>query len=95
MQRRVVAHVRVPTLPVERPLQLPHGVRDGPVEDVDDPTPLPADVHHGRVHGAYAYRALVRRLPAPAGVERGPVEDDLPAVDFFHVGPELPEVRVF
>src|SRR3712207_5199910 len=89
VQRRVVPHVGESPLPLQRAPQIPHGIRDGLVHDVDYFSTLSPHVHDHGVDGADAERSLVRRLAPAAGIEGGPVEYHLPAFQLYYAGFEL------
>src|SRR3712207_5076907 len=93
-----MAHVGKPPLPVELSSEVPDGVGDGVVEDVDDLAAgfalSASDINHVRADGSDAEKALVRRLAPAAGVEGGPVEHRLPTGEPHDPSLELPAVGV-
>jgi hypothetical protein len=89
-----MAHVRVASFPVELSFEVPDGVGDGVVEDVDDLGARASNVNHVRADGSDPKNTLVRRLASAAGVEGGPVQDHLPTGEPHHPGLELLEVGV-
>src|SRR5215218_3162440 len=95
VQSGVVAHVGVTAFPVDLPAQLPNGLRDGVIEDVDDPPSLAPRVHYAHTDRTDTQSSLIRRLASAAGVEGGTVQDHLPPGELDHPRLELPEVRVF
>src|SRR5215210_453259 len=94
VQRRVVAHVGEPPLPVQHPLQIPDRVRDSSVRDVDELSALPPHVYDHRPDGTDTERSLVRRLASPARKEGRTVEYHLTAFQLYHAGLELLGVGV-
>src|SRR5829696_8775478 len=84
----------VTPLPVQLSLELPNGIGDGVIKDVDDLTDLAPHVDHARPDRADAQRALVRRLVPAAGVKGGPHQDYLPSREPDDPGFELTQVRI-
>src|SRR5215210_659972 len=90
----MIAHMSIAPFPVELPVKLSDGARNGSVEDVNDIASLAPDIYHGSLDRTDAKSTPVRGLTSAAGVEGGPVEDQLPTGEPDHLGGKLFQVGI-
>ena len=95
MQRRVVAHQGVATLPVDRAVDVGASGRRGSIEAVNDLRACLAYLDDLGRAAVPAERAQIVRLSAAGWVERGSVQND-PAIrgDLLDAGLERPQIGI-
>ena len=94
VQGRVITHVRVPPLPIQGSLEVPHGIGNSGVQHVNHVPTFTSRIHDVRPHRTDAEGSFIRGLPSATGIKGGPVQDHLAAFELYDARFELPGVGV-